>query len=204
MSHNIDHIFYINIDYRTDRKELFENDMRNMGLMDKVERFNAFRTEYGATGCGLSHIAVLKLAKERGYKNVLICEDDFQFLVDKKTFEKELDTFFKTIDKFDVCMFSYSLKRHQEVPNNDQLYKVLEANTTSGYLINAHYIDVLLKLYEETVPLLESTRDCFKYAVDQTWKRFQAIDTWYCFKNRIGKQRQSYSDITHLYENYNI
>ena len=204
MSSNIDHIFYINLDYRTDRKQQFENDMKNLGLIDKVERFSAFKTDYGATGCGLSHIAVLKLAKERGYKNVLICEDDFQVLVDKETFEKELERFFSEVKNFDVCMFSYSMRKHSEVPGKDYLYKVLEANTTSGYLINSHYYDVLLNLYEETVPLLESTRNCFKYAVDQTWKKFQLTDVWYAFKNRLGKQRCSYSDITHLYEDYNI
>ena len=176
MSHNIEKILYINLDYRTDRKQQFENEMKNMGLIDKVERFSAFRTEYGATGCGYSHLAVLKIAKERGYKNVLICEDDFEFLVNKETFEKQVDSFFK----------------------------IIEAGTASGYLVNSHFYDTLIKLYEDTIPLLETTRDCFKYANDQTWKPLQPGGNWYAFKNRIGKQRASYSDNTRLYENYNL
>jgi hypothetical protein len=203
MSHNIDKILYINLDYRTDRKQQFENEMKNMGLMDKVERFPAFRAEYGLTGCGYSHLAALKIAKEKMYKNVLIFEDDFEFLVNKETFEKQLDMFFKTIDTFDVCMLSYKLPQYQDI-GNECVYKVIEAGTASGYIVNSHFYDKLIKLYEDTIPLLETTRDCFKYANDQTWKLLQPESNWYAFKNRIGKQRASYSDNTRLYENYNL
>ncbi len=203
MSHNIDKILYINLDYRTDRKQQFENEMKNMGLIDKVERFSAFRAEFGLTGCGYSHLAVLKLAKERGYKNVLIFEDDFEFLVNKETFEKQIDNFFKTIDTFDVCMLSYKLPQYKDI-GNENVYKVIEAGTASGYIVNLIYYDSLIKLYEDNIPLLEKTRDSFKYANDQIWKTLQPEGNWYAFKNRIGKQRASYSDNTCLYENYNL
>jgi hypothetical protein len=36
----------------------------------------------------------LKFAKEKGFKNFIILEDDFEFLVDKETFHKNIKRFF--------------------------------------------------------------------------------------------------------------
>ena len=89
MSNKIDHIFYINLEERVDRKNLIEIELNKFDL--KYERFPAIKDEMGIYGCGLSHLSVLKLAKERGYKNVLIFEDDFTFLVSKEEFETFLN-----------------------------------------------------------------------------------------------------------------
>ena len=77
MSKYIDHIFYINLDKRMDRKTEFETSMARVGW--KSERFSGIYCPppRGIVGCTKSHLAVLKLAKERKYKNVLIFEDDF-------------------------------------------------------------------------------------------------------------------------------
>ena len=82
MSVNIDHIFYINLDKRKDRRVEIEQELNKMEL--PFERFKAIETPgRGILGCGLSHLSVFKLAKERKYKNVLIFEDDFYFLISK-------------------------------------------------------------------------------------------------------------------------
>jgi GR25 family glycosyltransferase involved in LPS biosynthesis len=192
MSYNIEHIFYINLEHRQDRKEEFENEMKIMNL--KAERFEAIKCNPGIAGCGYSHLAVLKLAKERKYKNVLIFEDDFTFLVNKETFEKELEKFFEEIKEFDVCMLSYSLVRHETIPNIISVNKVIEAQTASGYIIHESFYDSLIKLYEEAIPMLERTNIHWVYANDQCWKRLQPTNAWYAFKTRIGKQRPGYSD----------
>ena len=202
MSHNIDHIFYINLEHRKDRKEEFENEMINFEL--KAERFDAIKCNHGIAGCGYSHLAVLKLAKERKYKNVLIFEDDFIFLVDKETFEKELDTFFKEIKDFDVCMLSYSLIRHEKIPDINSVNKVIEAQTASGYIVNESFYDPLIKLYEEMIPILERTNIHWIYANDQCWKRLQPTSAWYAFKKRLGKQRPSYSDNTESFQDHGM
>jgi GR25 family glycosyltransferase involved in LPS biosynthesis len=200
MSHNIDHMFYINLEHRKDRKEEFENEMLKMNL--NVERFDAIKCTPGIAGCGYSHLTVLKLAKERGYKNVLIFEDDFIFLVDREIFEKELETFFEEINEFDVCMLSYSLMKHVNIPNVTSVNKVIEAQTASGYIVNESFYDPLIKLYEEMIPILERTNIHWIYANDQCWKRLQPISAWYAFKTRIGKQRPSYSDNTLTFQDY--
>jgi glycosyl transferase family 25 len=93
MSHNIDKIFYINLEKRKDRREEIEKELDTFGL--NYERFEAIETPgFGILGCGISHLSVLKLAKERKYKNILILEDDFTFIVSKEEFEKSLNLFF--------------------------------------------------------------------------------------------------------------
>ena len=75
------------------------------------------------------------------------------------------------------------------------LYKIKDAQTTSGYIIQSHYYDTLITQWENAVKMFEETNDDAKYTCDQSWKPLQEKDNWYCFKTRIGKQRKSYSDI---------
>jgi glycosyl transferase family 25 len=200
MSEYIDKIIYINLAKRTDRKELLEQELNNFEL--KYERFEAIETpEFGTLGCEISHLTVLKIAKERGYKNILIFEDDFTFLVDKEELEENLSKFFKEKIDYNVCMISYNILKKEE-SEYDFLWKSLDVQTASGYIVNSNYFDTLIELFEEALPLLESTKAHWIYALDQIWKPLQLKDKWYCFKTRIGKQRPSFSDNTNSFANY--
>jgi len=200
MTEYIDKIIYINLAKRTDRKELIEQELDKFEL--KYERFEAIETQdFGILGCGLSHLSVLKIAKERGYKNILIMEDDFIFLVEKEEFKSNLNKFFQQKVDYNVCMISYNLLKKEESEYNF-LWKSLDVQTASGYLVNSNYYDTLINLYQEAFPLLESTKAHWLYANDQVWKPLQLKDKWYCFKKRIGKQRPSFSDNTNSFANY--
>jgi GR25 family glycosyltransferase involved in LPS biosynthesis len=203
MSHNIEHIFYINLDHRTDRKEQIENELELMNLKHNSERFEAIKCKPGIAGCGYSHLAVLKLAKERGYKNVLIFEDDFTFLINKEELEFELDRFFKEVKEFDVCMLAYNLKR-SEPTEFPFVVKALEVQTASAYIVHNRFYDKLIELYEDVIPKLEKTDMHWLYANDQAWKVLQPTNAWYCFSHRLGKQRPSFSDNTLRFDDYNV
>lgn len=193
MSHNIDKIFYINLDKRTDRREEIESELQKYGL--EAERYSAIHTPHaGIVGCGYSHLNVLKLAKERGYKNVLILEDDFEFVVPREEFETTLAQFFETTPEYDVCMLAYIVQQSEEIPGNSLIGKVLNGQTASGYIVNGPYLDVLIGLYEWAIPLLEQTNEHWNYANDHVWKRLQPKDNWVYMLKRLGKQRDSYSD----------
>ena len=98
-------------------------------------------------------------------------------------------------------MISYNVIQDKKLENN-VVNKVIEAQTASGYIVNNHYYDKLIELYEKTLPLLEQTFQHWIYANDQIWKQYQPTDNWYYFKNRLGKQRHSYSDNSEKFENY--
>lgn len=200
MSENIDKIVYINMEKRKDRRSEIESELNNFNL--PFERFEGIETKgFGTLGCGKSHLAVLKIAKERGYKNILILEDDFMFMVTKECFEELLTNFFNSNINYDVCMISYNLRKYETTDYNF-MHKVLEAQTASGYIVHKNYYDKLINLYEYAMPLLEQTKQHWNYANDQIWKTIQANDNWYCFIKRIGKQRPSYSDNSESFADY--
>jgi len=203
MSNNIDKIIYINLDKRQDRKTEIENELISKELLN-FERFRAIETSgFGILGCSHSHLEVLKLAKERGYKNVLIIEDDFMFLVDKEELEQNLTDFFtsEAANDYDVCMISYNLINGVDC-HYPFLLKANDVQTASGYIVNANFFDALINLYEESTKLLEQTGQHWLYANDQAWKILQPQNNWYCFKKRIGKQREGFSDNANSYQIY--
>lgn len=204
MSHNIDKIVYINLDKRPDRKQSIESQLGEYTLLDKSERFAAIDyPKFGIYGCGMSHLSVIKDAKKNGYKNVLILEDDFVFLVEPAVFESELAQFFDANIEFDICMISYVLIRGTTVSEHPFITRIQEAQTASGYIVNSSYYDTMIALYEDAMPKLLSTRRHWEYANDQIWKKLQIQDNWFCFKTRIGKQMDGYSNNANAFMSYN-
>lgn len=194
----IDGVFYINLDERSDRRIQIEQELEKIGL--KAERFPAIKHEFGIIGCGQSHIAVLKLARERRLKNVLVFEDDFELIVSPEEFWKQMNMFFASKIDYDVLLPSYNMS--SSVDYNKFLYKVLESQTTSSYLINSKYFDTLIYMWERAIAMQIETRS-WDFALDIAWKLLQPRDNWYAFKLRLGKQRGSYSDIQQQFVEYN-
>ena len=193
-------VYVINLDRRPDRLDEITDELDRMGLPFK--RFAGSDRKPGILGCGLSHLAVLKEAKSLGLKNVLIFEDDFTFLVEKDDFWKKIAAFFETQDFFDVCMLGYNMQEAQ--PHNSLLMKVLEAQTASAYIVNQSFYDPLITLYEEAMPLLEKTGHHWLHANDQAWKRLQPRANWFAFKERIGRQRPSWSDNSEAFMDHGV
>jgi glycosyl transferase family 25 len=193
-------VFYINLDHRKDRRDQIESELNKMDL--KYERYNAIKHKIGIIGCGLSHLNVLKEAKRRNLKNVLIFEDDFQFIVDKKTFWEKMNNFFNKNIDYDVLLISYNMKNSE--PYDDELLKVLDSQTASGYLVNNKFYDKLIENLEEGNKLLQKTNNPPEYANDIYWKRLQPKNNWYAFKERLGIQRESYSDNENKIVNYEL
>lgn len=194
----IDHIFYINLDHRTDRNAEIQKELDNQGF-ENYERFPAIHhATIGGVGCGRSHAQVLKLAKERGYKCIMILEDDFMFTESPEKIKSMLS---KIDDlEFDVCLLSYHLLEKEDT-KFDYLIKIKKAQTTSGYIINSHYYDKLINAFEKASKKFEETNYHWLYAIDIAWNILQEIDNWYAFKPRLGKQRPSHSDCGNCFSN---
>jgi glycosyl transferase family 25 len=184
-------LFYINLDHRNDRNTEILEEFNNMKI-DNYERFpGIYHETIGGVGCGRSHVAVLRMAKERGYKRIIVLEDDFIFLVSKDEWKLAMEN----IDKntFDVCLLSYQLLT--SAPHENPKFKrILEAQTTSGYVINEHYYDTLIEVFENASNMFENTNSHWLYAIDVAWKKLQKRDNWIGCSPRLGKQRPSYSD----------
>lgn len=209
MSKNISKIIFINLNKRSDRREHIENQLTNYNL--PFERFEAIETtgttqkyygtfNTGIIGCGISHLNVLKIAKDRGYENILIFEDDFEFLISKEEFEEQLELFFNSNIDYNVCMLSYDIQEIEENFNSELLFKIIFSQLASGYIVNKNYYDTLINLYEWALPLLESTGETWIYSNDIVWKELQAKDKWFGFKKRFGKQMAGFSDTSNCFQ----
>lgn len=188
MSENIEKIIYINLKKRTCRKEQIENELKNYNL--EYERFEGIEIpEQGTLGCGYSHLAVLKLAKERGYKNILILEDDFVFTVSKEKFENSLQNFFNLKINYDVCMLIYNNRAPNIDINIQFISKIVNSTNACAYLVNHTYYDKLIDLLEENLVKLKETKMHWLYANDACWASLQQTDNWFGFLPQLGVQQ---------------
>jgi GR25 family glycosyltransferase involved in LPS biosynthesis len=186
----LDGVFVINLDSRTDRLGETIEELARYKL--PFERFPAIVDYPGTVGCGKSHIACLKLAKERGYKNVLILEDDIHFLVDPDRFWATLSSFVGSVP-YDVLMLSYSVNLEGTLEENGFL-RVQAAQDAAAYLVHESFYDRLIETLETGVVLLQVTGHHWLYANDQSWKQIQPSSRWYATPERCINQRDSPSD----------
>jgi len=193
----IDWVVYINLDRRTDRREEMEEELKRMGI--EADRFSAIEHSVGIVGCGKSHLTILKEAKTRGCRNVMIMEDDFYFTISREEVDYNLNLIFDNNVPFDVMKLDYFLQKSEET-EYEFLGRALESQTASCYIVANHYLDTIIGLYEESFPLLESTGMHWVYANDQVWKILQAKDKWLYVKQRFGKQRDGYSDNSRTFQ----
>ena len=191
-------IFYINLDSRVDRLNEIRGELERIGL--EGERFPAVKETPGFIGCALSHIAVLKEARDRGLKNVMVLEDDFEFLMSKEEFWKEMNKFFKSGISYDMLLLSYKLVEGEQ--HNPQLYRVKDAISTAGYIINCYFFDTLIELWENHLQPLIQTHNNLLHAIDRSWTTLMPTSLWYGFVNHVGKQRAGYSDILTKHVDY--
>jgi glycosyl transferase family 25 len=188
----IEKVVYINLAHRTDRKEEIEGELLKVFPSEKIVRFDAIKHEKGGIGCSLSHIGALELAIKNNWKNVLIVEDDLQWI----NFEKGIRIFKNLIkNPYDVILLS-----GHDVFYNKRTYKLQKCCARTGYLINNHYFSSLLNNYKEGVELLKKE---FKSPNrgDRYWNRLQEKDKWYIIPD-MCIQRPSFSDIEQRKVNY--
>jgi len=188
----IDKILYINLDIRPDRnEEILEQFKRANVPLGKVLRIEAvYIPDKPALGCTASHIKCLEYAIENNLKNVLILEDDFNFNMNNY---KEGFSSISKLNNWDVVMISGNFLKVYKIY---YFHKVVNAQTTSGYLVNNHYFKKLLSNYKESYDLLNKRYIPALYAIDIYFKRLQPNDNWYRYYKQLGYQRPSYSNIT--------
>lgn len=189
----IDKVVYINLDHRTDRNEHMKNMTRTFG--NKVSRFSAIKQDKGLIGCCMSHISVLKNAIENNYKNILVIEDD----ADWNNFEEGYQTLKKLASNpYDVIMLGGSI-----VSYNSETYKLHSAKTTTGYLVNNHYMQTLLSNFEEGLSyLIKDYSIFFDYALDAYWNRLQQKDNWFIVQPPLIYQLPGFSNIENKIVDY--
>jgi GR25 family glycosyltransferase involved in LPS biosynthesis len=196
---DIKHAFYINLASRPDRKEHVEKQLQTIGI--QAERFNAINLSNGAIGCSMSHLKCLEIAKKEGWSHLLIVEDDIKFLK-PELFKSQLNNFLSTHSSWDVILIAgNNFPPYQAI--DDTCIKVATCQTTTGYIVNGHYFDILIDNFRRGIKkLVENPEKHTLYAIDKYWFHLQKKDNWYLIIPLSVTQREDYSDIEKRSTNY--
>ena len=128
------------------------------------------------------------------WQKVLIAEDDISWTNDSKS----INVFNKVIEtNFDVLVLGGT-----SVIYNPFNYKLYECQTTTGYIVNRHYINILKSCWIEGLEKLEISNKYGIYGLDQFWKSLQMRDNWKIVYPPLFIQEEGYSDIEKKKINY--
>jgi glycosyl transferase family 25 len=197
---DIKHAFYINLSHRTDRKIHVENQLNTIHIT--AERFNAIKMDNGAIGCSMSHLKILTHAKNNNFSHILILEDDITFL-NPELFITNFNNFIKThSNDWDVILFAGNNIPPYDVID-DNCIKVKKCQTTTGYLVNGHYIETLIDNFKDGLTKLIHNPELHTlYAIDKYWFQLQEKDRWFLIIPPTVIQKEDYSDIEKKQTNY--
>jgi GR25 family glycosyltransferase involved in LPS biosynthesis len=204
----IKHALYINLESRADRRAHVEAQLASLkhsanGLSTLVaERFNAIKhATSGAIGCSMSHLRCIQLAKARGWDHVMVCEDDVLF-TNVPLFLTQLTKFMATVPQWDVVLLAGNNVPPYRVVNS-ACVQVGSCQTTTAYIVRAHYYDALIANYRAGINLLmRSPEQKFHYAIDRYWFELQRRDRWFLITPLSVVQREDYSDIEQRFTSY--
>jgi len=185
----MEHVLYINLEHRKDRKQDMEKHLKEMELVG--ERVDAIYHVHGYIGCTMSHIECLQMAIDRNYPMVCICEDDVVF-TNPLLFNSLLQQFLSTHTKWDVLLLAgNAVPPYRTEEGCRQTYN---ARTTTAYMVQRHYYSTLMDNFKEGLAFLNIyyRND---YMIDMYWRRLQQKDTWYLLDPLTVVQLPSYSDI---------
>ncbi len=169
----VDKIFVVNLDERKDRWDNIVLEFGRIGIpQEKYERFSAIRPEFkdlpekwhnklvsphkrnpeyirSTIGCKMSQNACVQIAKERGYKNIIICEDDVAFVFPKHTTYDILDLVVTQLSQCEYHM-CYLSGNHLQKPMDcgladSHLYKTFGTLAAHAYFLNCSIFDYIIE-----------------------------------------------------------
>lgn len=194
--------YYINLDHRKDRNESTIYELSKLGIHNP-NRFEGVKHNKGSIGCQISHLNVLKDARERGLPYVTIFEDDILFLKPKETLEK-LGRIINSDIEWDVILLGgNNFPPYQRI--NEDCIKVNNCQTRTAYLVKNSYYDTLINQWDNALEKLLVTKpgpEYESYRGDMSWKPLQRRDNFILITPVNVVQKPGYSDIVRKNVNY--
>jgi GR25 family glycosyltransferase involved in LPS biosynthesis len=162
-----DHVFVINLERRPDRAENMTRKLNGLGIEFELLKAHDGMIEHnewkerenktdakeisehakacGRNGCASSHLKALKLAKERGYGNILIFEDDVDFV---EKFNDKVDKFLtKLPEQWGIMLLAggrlklSNQRGHWNEHYAPGVYRISFAYTTHSYAFQSESFD---------------------------------------------------------------
>lgn len=196
----------INLPYRVDRRREIESELKRLGSAPNpgsVEFFPAIRVSarddwpsLGARGCFLSHYTVLKQARDRGLRNILVMEDDCEFKPVIAEFEHEI---VRTLSEspWDIVHLGYSEQPHVSgTPTLESTPRPITC--THLYAVNGTIFDRLIDFLEQVMQRPDGDPEGGPQHYDGALTMFRAQNkdvVTLIAKPSLAGQRSSRSDI---------
>ena len=187
-------IVCINLDSRKDRWKVVQKELDNVGLKGKYERISGIPNEEGIVGCTQTHVSIIRKARKRNLRNVLIFEDDVKFVnFDARNIKGAI----RELRKVDWDLFYLGSSSNCNLyPYGRYLAKGRGFKTTHAYAVNSSAFDKILTNnwiwrsgYKEEGDVKLSTHIDKFYREEFVDRNIFHINPIQCV------QRKSYSDI---------
>ena len=207
----VDQIFIINLDERTDRLKAVTKEMEKHHL--EFERFPAIKPDrseipesqynnmlgkinkdpYVIATCGVkqSHVEIIKIAKERGHKQVLILEDDVVFT---DQFENLFNIALRELPKnWDMLFLGANhIEPFQLISSS--IARVIKAYAIHAYIIRESMYDIIID------NAIDSGEEIDVYYANSIFPNFNC----YCARPTLVWQKAGFSDIVQGFRDYKV
>lgn len=167
--------FYINMDHRLDRRKQCEDQFKEFEISGMERISGIVKGEYA--GCGEAHKQIIRIAIERGWKSVLILEDDFYIMNQPATGVGNYnllykDTMLKYLEQSDMinwdAQFFGAILHAPLLKLSDNVGKIQMAKSAHALIVKeSMYEDILNWSYEKYDQL-----DHYYYTTLQKTKTF--------------------------------
>lgn len=185
----VEHIVYINLDGRKDRKNHITSQLLNFDA-NRINRLPAVKEPNNpALGCTKSHLKALQMAKHHKWGNVLVLEDDAVLA----NLDSAYPIFEQLVKKpYDVIMLGGTMSEYDK-----HTYRVKKSQASSSYLVHQSYYDTFIAQIEKIIAEFKPTVSTEKnIAVDlAVFKPLQERDNWFIVKPSLFVQQKGYSNI---------
>lgn len=186
-------LYLINLEHRTDKKETFMKDIDSHPF--NIHHFKAIANTKGWRGCSLSHLSLVKYAKDNNLPYIVVAEDDAFIKVSPDEVSELINSLANNLDKWEMFNGSPSIwdKRDNieeltatESEFNDKLINLNWGQSTSFMVYNSNVYDKLLA-YDFEMEIDQFNAKSFK----QTIYRDTPFSIQKAFKSDVSGVMQS-------------
>lgn len=183
-------IYCINLDHRTDRWEHACSEFVKLGIIDRVIRFSAVKEEDGRVGVIKSHLNIVKKARDTKLDNVLVFEDDVQFIGEDPI--GILRRAINQISEIEYFLFYLGANIHSSLDKlQENLLKARVAYGAHAICYNRRIYDLFIG-YFDGMCRIDRREDILDVYLSE---KFQANYECLLLNPMIATQFNSYSDI---------
>lgn len=149
--------FYINMDHRTDRKTQCESQFKKFDIVGMERMPGIVKGEYA--GCGEAHKQIILHAVSKGWRSVLIMEDDFYIMDPPSTgvsdyhlsYKETMSNYLMQAEKVDWDVMFFGTILHAPLQKiSENVGKIISAKSAHALIVRESiYNDILEWSYEK-------------------------------------------------------